>query len=228
MIISIHQPEAFPQLGYFSKILKSDTFIFLDHVDYRKNYFQNRNKIMTVDGIIWLTLPIASTGKKINEKKIKVSFARKIIKSIELNYQKSVQKSLILNFIENEFNQKDEICLANFNINFIKLICDLLSINCKFEKSSHLNLQESKSSLILEICKKVDCNVYLSGISGRDYLDLNEFENAEIKILFQKFNHIQYHVDNREFVPYMSVLAPLLTIGPKKTMLLIDKGSDYV
>ena len=58
MILSIHQPETYPQLSYFDKIIKSDTFIFLDHVQFRKNYFQNRNTIFYKNEKKYLNIPI--------------------------------------------------------------------------------------------------------------------------------------------------------------------------
>ena len=45
MIVSVHQPQYLPWLGYFDKIAKSDVFVFLDNVQYKRREFQNRNKI---------------------------------------------------------------------------------------------------------------------------------------------------------------------------------------
>ena len=59
MKLAIHQPETYPQLTYFDKIKKCDLFVFLDCVNFRKNYFQNRNiiKIGTPEKT-YLTLPV--------------------------------------------------------------------------------------------------------------------------------------------------------------------------
>ena len=46
MIITIHQPEHLPWLGLLNKIAKADKFVILDSVQFEKNYFQNRNKIL--------------------------------------------------------------------------------------------------------------------------------------------------------------------------------------
>jgi len=43
MIVTIHQPEHFPYLGFFQKMNKADLFVVLDNVHYRKNYWGNRN-----------------------------------------------------------------------------------------------------------------------------------------------------------------------------------------
>ena len=63
MIVSVHQPQYIPWIGYFHKIRSSDLFVLLDNVQYKKREFQNRNKIRTKEGSIWLTVPVAKTAK---------------------------------------------------------------------------------------------------------------------------------------------------------------------
>ena len=58
MVITIHQPEHFPYEGFFQKMEASELFIILDNVNYRKNYFQNRNKFPNKSGEEeWFTVP---------------------------------------------------------------------------------------------------------------------------------------------------------------------------
>ena len=42
MIVSIHQPNLWPWLGFFDKMAASDLFILLDTVPFTKGGFQNR------------------------------------------------------------------------------------------------------------------------------------------------------------------------------------------
>ena len=52
------QPSFLPWRGYFDLIKKSDKFIFYDHVQYDKNGWRNRNRIIINNKIKWLTIPI--------------------------------------------------------------------------------------------------------------------------------------------------------------------------
>ena len=61
MIVAIHQPQYLPWLGYFDKMLKADVFCYLDNVQYKKNEWQNRNRIKTAMGWQWLTVPVTCT-----------------------------------------------------------------------------------------------------------------------------------------------------------------------
>src|SRR5919197_6348843 len=58
MIVAIHQAHYLPWLRYLDKIARSDVFIVLDDVQYEKNGFQNRNKIKTAQGWLYLTVPV--------------------------------------------------------------------------------------------------------------------------------------------------------------------------
>ena len=59
MVVTIHQPEHFPYMGYFQKMTRVDMFIILDNVNYRKNYFQNRNKFLNTNNTEeWFTIPV--------------------------------------------------------------------------------------------------------------------------------------------------------------------------
>ena len=71
MIVTIHQPQYMPWLGYFDKADRADIFILLDDVQFKKNEWQNRNRIRTSQGWQWFTVPVLHDfGQKINEVKI--------------------------------------------------------------------------------------------------------------------------------------------------------------
>ena len=50
MIVTIHQPEHFPYEGFFQKIKSADLFVVLDNVKYKKNDYQNRNRLINTQG----------------------------------------------------------------------------------------------------------------------------------------------------------------------------------
>ena len=66
--VCIRQPGYFPYIGFFKKIESSDVFVFFDDVQYEKNGFDNRNKIRTLEGYMWLTVPVFyKFGQFLNE-----------------------------------------------------------------------------------------------------------------------------------------------------------------
>ena len=70
MKVAIHQPEHLPWLGFFNKMSMADIYVIFDDVQFEKNNFQNRNRIMGTNGPQWLGIPVNLSGHatdKINE-----------------------------------------------------------------------------------------------------------------------------------------------------------------
>jgi hypothetical protein len=71
MICTVHQPNYLPYLGFFEKAYKSDIFILYDITQFKKNDWQNRNRICTPSGWDWITIPVIHEfGLKIKDTKI--------------------------------------------------------------------------------------------------------------------------------------------------------------
>mgnify|MGYP002395372076 CR=1 FL=1 len=80
MKISIHQPLFIPWIGYFDKINKADIFVILDHVQYTKGSWINRNKIKMANNEILLTIPVIKTALNTPINAIKIDFSKKWIR----------------------------------------------------------------------------------------------------------------------------------------------------
>lgn len=220
MIISIHQPQYLPWDNFFKKIKKSDCFIFLDNVEFQKNGLQNRNQIKTSNGPIWLTVPIKQKlGQKISDVEIDNSkdWKKKHWKTISENYNKS---SYFDNFKENFQNifLSDWNNLSELNIKIILEILMILNIKTKIYKASDLNVQGRSTELLVNLCKKIKSKTYLSGEGGKNYLDLEKFKEAGIKVIFEKnINQKPYkqNYDKLGFMTNLSIIDNLFNNGKK-------------
>ena len=155
MIVTIHQPETIPWTGFFHKMMCADLYVYLDHVQYRKNYFQNRNKIVKNQGKVgWATMPVKKKGgssESIMGKKIVHGYSKRfssLIKSSYMNekyFDKYFDK---LNFIL----EKEHRYLVDLNLELIDFFREALKITTPTVRSSTLNITSSKSQMILDIC----------------------------------------------------------------------------
>lgn len=230
MKITIHQPEHMPWLGLFHKIAQVDICVLLDDVQYRKRYFQSKNKVRTQDGFNWIVVPVNSKRETlINEVMIanEPKWQNKWQKTLTYSYNKSKYGNLYIgdlcNILENDY-----IKLADLNIELIKYICSCLGIKTKFVLSSEIKTEGKASSKILNICKKMNTNIYLSGISGKDYLDLTEFNNNGIKVEFQEFHHPIYQQMYKPFIPCMSVIDLLCNYGKESLDTIFGKNVEVM
>jgi len=219
MIVSINQPAYLPWLGYFHRISISDVHVILDHVQFEKNSFTNRNKIRAKDGHIMLTLPLKTKGLfgglAINTIEIADdSWRTKHLKSIQGAYAKAKYFKHYEPILTELFS-KSYHKLIDLIIPMNKWLMQELNIKTKILRSSELNIQGVKSDLVLNICNSLNATTYLSGPFGRDYLDLNSFSNSGIKVAFHDYVHPVYPQVYPGFEPYMTLLDLLLNHGPE-------------
>ena len=224
MILTIHQPEAYPQLGLFNKIANADTFIFLDNVQYRKNYFQNRNRIITKTGWIWLTHPIVDMGPNINDKFIDERSIRKVQKTLKNVYGKNSESEWFVSTLDYILGNSHSINLADYNIKFVQMVSKKMGLNTDFFRSSQFNLQLAKSDLIVGLCRLVNSSDYLSGLSGAEYLDLDLFNTNKINVFFQDFKHIPYVTSGIEFQSHASIVSVVCGQGWDRAVNLVKMG----
>tara|TARA_B110000263_G_C15300516_1_gene507747 strand:- start:1129 stop:1818 length:690 start_codon:yes stop_codon:yes gene_type:complete len=221
-VVSIRQPGYLPSMGFFKKIQSCDIFVFLDDVQFTKNDWDNRNKIKTSEGIMWLTVPVVyKFGQKLNEIKIanNGNWKDKHRKAIKLNYQKS-------RFFENYWTEIDDILakewdtLIDLNFILIDYFSSKMGINTKTIRSSELNIKSTGSERLLEICKRVSSDTYLSGELGKNYLDEEIFKQSKIKIIYEKFQHPIYTQLGNIFQSNMSIIDLLFNEGEKSKTIL--------
>jgi len=194
-IITIHQPNYIPWLGFFHKLLISDVYVAFDDVQFEKNSFNNRNKIKTANGDCWLTIPIITKGKSketlLNSAQIdnNQNWAKKHLKTIKTNYSKAEYYDDYIDFFEDTYSKKWTY-LSELNMYILQWIIDELKIDTEIILSSEIkNKKEKKDELVLEICKGLDADIYISGALGKDYLKTNDFEKEKIKVYFQNCNY---------------------------------------
>ncbi len=216
--VAIHQPEHLPWLGYLDKARKADRFIFLDTVAFKKNYFENRNRIRTDQGWAWLTVPIlikgrfgqAFTGVEINNQ---ARWAEVYFRTIRQNYAKAPFWKAYERPLE-ELILRPWQRLVDFNLALIRFLFDAFGIRTATTRASELDVSGKKGELLLDICRKTGAGVYLSGPSGRDYLDESIFNAAGIGVEYHAFTHPEYRQMHTPFLPGMSSLDLLLNEGP--------------
>ena len=130
MIVAVHQPQYLPWLGYFDKIDRADIFVLLDNVQFKKNEWQNRNRIKTAQGAQWLTVPVRyKFSQLINQVKIndKDKWQHRQRQAIISNYKKASYWYLLEEFFEEIFSSKWQY-ISQLNIHVVKKLAELLGI----------------------------------------------------------------------------------------------------
>ena len=218
MIVAIHQPQYLPWLGYFDKIIKADAFCYLDNVQYKKNEWQNRNRIKTAQGRQWLTVPVSYRfPQKINEVKINktTNWQRKHLQAMVTNYSKAPFYMEYIGFFEEVYSKGWE-WISELNVYLIDRMLEMLNTKAKQTVlASTLSLSDDPTDRLIDICKALGGDTYLSGQDGAKYMDLERFKENGIEVIVQDFIHPEYPQLFGGFVSHLSIVDLLFNCGPE-------------
>jgi len=170
MTITIHQPNFMPWYPFFQKMADADLFVFLNHCQFEKNGYQNRFNY----GQKWYTMSIFKGLESINKKKY--------VKPKQ-DWEKIKNSLKEFNSVLSTFDDFISDSLVETNTNIIRKIAEILGIDTKivFDYETNLNATDR----LVKLCKDFNADTYISGVSGKKYLDVASFNREGIKVIYQ-------------------------------------------
>lgn len=232
ILLTGHQPEYLPYIGFFNKIMHADKFVVVDHVQFNKKNWQNRNKIRTANGWAWLSIPVYTKGKfeqPINEVKINNNehWKFKHWKSIYISYKKAPYFNQYADFFEELYNREWDK-LIDLNMEIIMFILKELDVNIDICYSSQLGALGDKTDLLVDMCKATGSDAYLSGEGSKEYIINEKFRVAGLKSLFRNMKHPVYTQQFKPFEPYMGIIDLLFNHGKEESKNIIYNCGNVV
>ena len=189
----------------------------------------NRNKIITPEGS-WsrITVPIKKGQKFFEVRNVEInneqSWAEKNWDLICKSYGNSPFFDLYKTTLNSVFKKKWNL-IFDLNIQILKKIFGWLDIKTEIVLESELNVTGTSSKRLLNICKKLGADTYISGIGGKRYLDEKLFEKNKIILKYQNYNPIRYlqHM-SKSFIPNLSIIDLLANVSSKSGKLLKENN----
>lgn len=221
--VAIHQPNFFPWLGYFDKIVKSDHFVLLDNVQIQKtgSNWTNHVKVVVSNKPNWITIPIDrnySGYVMIKDAKISAvegKWKNKLLRTIDFNYKKHPFYNEVYPVIEELVNYNTDLVSA-FNANVIVKLLGLFDVELtkKIVFASSLNVEGASNDLLISIVKTLKGTTYMCGGGAEGYQEDEKFKIAGLELVYQDFKHPVYaqHKQN-EFIPGLSIIDALMNCG---------------
>lgn len=225
-IVTIHQPEHLPWLGFFDKMIKADTYVLLDNVQYKTNNWQNRNRIVDRDGTVqWLTVPCLTknhTQTTISDILINdtTNWRTKYKGRISEAYRRypfyRQYASDIFAIIDAPFRN-----IVDLNIALITHFRARLGIGPLPEvvRASDVGRSGSATDLLVYLIKQVGGDAYIAGADGGKYMELSKFSDNGICLLTHQYRPYAYAAPNGSFA-CMSTLDALFAIGAEEIVRL--------
>ena len=228
MIVAVHQPQYLPWLGYFDKIRRADVFCYLNDVQYKKNEWQNRNRIKTAQGWQWMTVPVRYRfPQKINEVFINnaVEWKKKHLQAMLTNYNRAPYFKQVVAILEDAFSKEWEF-VSELNVYLIESLKNMLNLETKKSFcSSDLDLREEPTDRLIDICKALGADTYLAGQGAMEYMDLERFEKNGLKVIVQEFKHPVYPQMFEEFQSHLSIVDLLCNCGMESMNIICEANA---
>ncbi len=215
MRVAIHQPQFLPWLGYLDKIDQADLFVVLDTVQFKKQEWQNRNRIRTAQGWQWLTVPILQKfGQKLSDVRINptVDWPAKHLRAIEMHYERARHRTRFFGGLRDLYRRPWDQ-LADLNLAVIRWLLDAFGIKTPIRLASEMALREEATDRLIDICRTGGATHYLAGAGAGGYMDMPRFEASGLRIEVQDFRHPVYPQCYEPFVPGMAAIDLLFTCG---------------
>ena len=172
--LTAHQPNFIPWFPFFGKMQESDIHVSLNWVQFTKNNFQNRFFLNNM----WHTMSVNKGLEPIINKEY-LSYS-KDWNRIKMNLKEHL---IILQELDKFFTS--ELYLTNnLIINFFKQHLNITT-EIVFDEPTSTNA----TSRLVDLCLKYGAGRYLSGPSGKKYLNLEEFKRKSIEVDFYSPKH---------------------------------------
>ena len=233
MNVAMMQPAFMPWPGYFELIVNADIFVFLDNFQFSVQSYHQRNRLFVDKGRVdWYIVPVLKTisfKSPLNETRIHeaIPWRKKMWMRIKTNYERCEYFDRLRNDVQS-WLLKPSPSLASFNIEFIRLMCSHLGILPEFRNSSEFPIHYERSQRVLELLRSCRSIRYYCAQGAFPYMfEDRVFPVPDIEVLFQDFHQHSYNQRGspQTFIPNLSVLDPMMNIGPEKTLTLIRQGT---
>lgn len=227
MILACHQPQYLSWLGLYHKMAQSDVYVYLDEVQFKKREFQNRNRIKSPNGELWLTVPVLTKERydqKVKDVEIDPTqkWAPSHLQSFVHNYSKAPFYKEHEPFLK-EIYGKDWRRLIDLNVAWDDYMRKQFAIKAEIVYESKVGSEGAATDRLVSLCRRLKADVYLSGQGGKDYLEEEKFARAGIVLRYQEFRHPTYPQRHGDFLSHLAAADYILNCDPASRRALLAR-----
>ena len=235
MKLAIMQPYFFPYIGYFQLIAAADLFVVYDDVNFIKNGWINRNRILVNGEPRYINVAIrgASSFRKIKGTAIDPSgiWRERLLKSVEYSYKRAPFFNMVFPVIA-EIVRFPSSELSEYLLNSLKGILRYLKIGTALVESSEIygNDELRAQERIIDICIREGATEYINAIGGKtmNLYSGKAFRQRGINLKFIRSRPIEYPQFGGSFVPWLSIVDVMMFNPIDKISSIANYSFDLV
>ncbi len=216
MRLALMQPYLFPYIGYFQLMAAVDKFVCYDDVNFIKQGWINRNRLLCQDKAQFFSVPIRdrSSFRPINQTEIATEpgdWPTAMVKRFESCYRKAPHFSSVFPILEEVFTSPPRL-ISELAIRSIKVVQKHLGISTSFVETSagyensHLRGQER----VLSICLREKATIYINPPGGKELYSPQAFAEHDIAFKLIQTRPIGYPQFTDGFQSNLSIVDVMM------------------
>lgn len=199
-----------------------DRFVFLDDVQLpRGRSYVYRCQLRKGEDTGWLSIPLKrESGQSIVSTKTadEEPWPRRHLARLRHEYAKTPHFTEVFSILEPLYVNSGG-SLAEFNIRLIAELSNYLGLEVEFFRSSELKPDGMSDDRLIDLTRKLDGTVYVSGKGGQNYQNPAKFKACGIQLEVRVYTPIPYFPEDN-FKAGLSILDPLFYLGRQTKELL--------
>lgn len=214
MKIAVMQPYFFPYIGYFQLMSAVDRFVLFDNVQYVRQGWINRNRILLDGQPGTFTLPLKKASRFLNINCRTLSeepFRTRLLNQLHAAYRHAPYANDIFPILEEivEFESSDLFAYLHHSLKVLKRV---LSLKCELLISSEIDIDPSlrAQDKILEICRSQRADTYINLPGGRALYSAEAFAQQGMTLHFIQPDDFHYPQYGEAFVPWLSIIDVMM------------------
>lgn len=230
MKIAVMQPYIFPYIGYFQMINAVDKFVFYDDVNFIKQGWINRNKILVSGHDHLFTVPLSKANSftlikdtLVNEK-LYENWKTRFLQTLSQSYKNAPYFEVIYQLVS-EIVNCTHASISGLAISSIKAVSQYMHLKTDFITSSqsYQNKSLERQERLFDICRQENSRHYINASGGRELYKKEDFLKQGIKLDFIKSLPLEYKQFKNQFVPHLSVIDVLMFNNPAEIDFLLTQ-----
>ena len=233
MKLAINQPYLFPYLGYFSLIKHTDQFILLDEVQFIKQGWIHRNRVLAQEGgWKYIRVPLVKHHQTDRISQVRINneedWRSELLRQLIFYKNKAPYYGETMGVVEKALDIETD-SIGKLNEHVLKIVCHYLGIAADIRLFTEMALAvkpaEAPDEVPLHICQSLgNVEEYWNLEGGAEFYDRRKFQQAGIEIKFLKMNLHQYPQINKDFEPALSIVDVLMFNDPEQIRGMLE---DY-
>ncbi len=233
MRVGIMQPTYLPWIGYLDLADQVEHFVFLDDASFAHRSWQQRNRIVSSQGLQWLTVPTRVKGRRgqaIHEVGIaQPEFIHKHLRAFEHAYRRAAFYDAFAPGLCRVFESGDPWeRLADLNLALLRWLFDSFGIEVATSRSSAMKAGGRRGERLATLCGELGATTYLAAAGSEAYLleDQETFSRRGVEVQIQCYEHPVYSQHGESFLPQASAIDLLFHHGPAARAILLRGRRD--